>query len=374
MDIFKFLNPTNAMKMEQGQIVNDLKSKMWIERYGKEGEFTLTGEANSGLRDILPEGTFISHVDTDEIMIVENHEIDSTRDTEAEIKITGRSFETLLEQRVSEPPRAYPFVDGSQDYEIAADEPHQQIVTFIKKLITAGSVFYADDAIPYVTVYTWLPNGTIADELLIEHGETGLETAHKLLNGEGLDLRAYRPGPLSRTDAAIPDDHTTLAVHSGTDRSATAVLSYDLGEIENAQYFFSQKPFKTMAVVQGKWVGVRVSLPGTYTGKDRRMLFVDGTGMDDLYNVAPTGAALTKIQTAMARRGLQVLNAQKEVNLVNVNVSKEGTHLTYRKDYHVGDIIMVNGEYNTSAPFRVSEYVEIEDENGVSGYPTLVVP
>lgn len=361
--------------MEQGEIINGLKSKMWIERYGKEGEFTIIGYARTGLKDLLPEGTYISHVDSTEIMIVENHEINGDRENEALITITGRSFETLLEQRVAEPIRAYPHVSGGYDYEQPSQESHWQIVNFINGLISPGHVYYADDAIDYVSNYSWIPDGAVSDEILIKHGRDGLTTVYELLNGEGMDLFTIRPGLFTRGSAAIPDENTVFAVHKGVDRSADLVLSFDMGEIESADYFWSLKPKKTLAVVQGKWVGVRLDIGGPTGVKDkRRMLYVDASGMDNLYNAAPTGATLTKIQNAMLRRGWQALMAQRSVNLVNPNVSKEGTHLTYRKDYNVGDILMVNGEYNTSAPFRVTEYVEFEDETGRGGYPTLDTP
>ncbi len=33
MDIFKFINPVHPTKLDQGQLINGLKSKLWIERY-----------------------------------------------------------------------------------------------------------------------------------------------------------------------------------------------------------------------------------------------------------------------------------------------------------------------------------------------------
>ncbi|MET0787162.1 MAG: hypothetical protein ABWY25_10690, partial [Paenisporosarcina sp.] len=109
MDIFRFANPTNKTKMEQGILINGLKSKMWIERYRDAGEFTLTAGADFNVKSQLPIGSFISHTNTSEIMVVENHEIKDNRDRESEIVITGRSFETILESRIVRFNRSYPF-------------------------------------------------------------------------------------------------------------------------------------------------------------------------------------------------------------------------------------------------------------------------
>jgi len=73
MDVFTFLNPTSPTKMEQGVFVNGLLSKMWVERYRQAGEFRFTAKASSGVREQLPLGAFISHTDTHEIMVVDNH-------------------------------------------------------------------------------------------------------------------------------------------------------------------------------------------------------------------------------------------------------------------------------------------------------------
>lgn len=373
MDIFKFHNPTAQTKMEQGEIVNGLTSKMWVERYGKNGEFTLVGYASSGLRDELPEGTFISHVDTDVIMTVEDHEINSTKDREAMIKITGRSYEQpILENRISEPPRAYPFVDGTQDYEQPTEEAHWQIVNFINGLIDPGHVYYAADGITWISVYSWIPDGVISAARFVRHGRTAIETISEWLAAEGYSLKVIRPGPLTRTSGVIPDENTVIAVINGVDRTDTAVLSFDLGEIEQANYFWSSRPKKTVGIVHSKWLGVRSGTPET--GINKRAVFVDASGLDNNLNAAPTGATLTNLQNGMSKRGLDVVTKSKASSILDVQVSKEGTHLVYRKDYGIGDIIMVQGEYNATAPFRVSEYVEIEDENGMGGYPTLVVP
>jgi hypothetical protein len=59
------------------------------------------------------------------------------------------------------------------------------------------------------------------------------------------------------------------------------------------------------------------------------------------------------------------------VAISNVKIAPNSQNYNYRTDYNVGDIVGVDGEYNTSTTMRVIEYVEIEDENGESGYPTL---
>jgi sulfate adenylyltransferase subunit 1 (EFTu-like GTPase family) len=106
-------------------------------------------------------------------------------------------------------------------------------------------------------------------------------------------------------------------------------------------------------------------------GYDRRMMFVDASDIDSEYTTAPTGTDRTNILAAMKIRGQAELAAQNEVALVKTEPTKNSTIYKYREHYAVGDIITVDGEYNETSSMQISEYVEIEDETGESGYPTL---
>jgi hypothetical protein len=59
------------------------------------------------------------------------------------------------------------------------------------------------------------------------------------------------------------------------------------------------------------------------------------------------------------------------VAIIKAEPTKESTLHKYREHYEVGDVVTVSGAYSEVTTMRISEYVEIEDENGESGYPTL---
>ena len=82
------------------KIVPNLTSKMWVERFSEPGEFEFTAPVYSDILDDLPIGSLVSHVDSQEVMIVENHEFTESKDGKTEIKVSGRSFEVYLENRV----------------------------------------------------------------------------------------------------------------------------------------------------------------------------------------------------------------------------------------------------------------------------------
>lgn len=366
MDILKFNGTTAPTKLEGGEVVEGFKSKMWIERYRESGEFTLVARVSTGMRDKLPVGSLISHIGTTEVMIVENHEISEDEGTASEIIITGRSFETYLENRIVGSNSTFPVTTGLVDYVLALDDCPDQIVTMITDHIYASALLDDDNAIPYVWVENQATATTSPDvERIIKRGSLYARVL-ELLAVDNLGIKTIRPGIWAPVSAG---SSLSLVIHQGTDRSDLVAFSHDTGEIESADYLWSIKKLKNCALVSGKWVEVFVDT--AEAEYDRRMMHVETTDIDNAYSVAPTGTDLTDVLNAMQQRGVEALAAQNEVALAKAEVSKNAPGAIYRTDFDVGDLITVRGQYSEAASMRVSEYVEIEDETGFTAYPTL---
>jgi hypothetical protein len=169
------------------------------------------------------------------------------------------------------------------------------------------------------------------------------------------------------TTPKIP--YTVLNIHKGVDKSKNVMFSYGAGDISAAEYLWSIKKLKTSALVSGKWVEVMIH--GSQVGYDRRVMFVDASDLDDSLSASPTGGTWTDIETKMTIRGREALAAQKAVSIASVQISPNANRYKYRQDYDVGDLVAVDGNYDTSSIMRVTEHVEIEDERGNNSYPTL---
>lgn len=369
MDIFRFHNPTEITKMEQGEIINGIDSKMWIERYRQAGEFTFRAKTSSGLKDKLPRGSFVSHVDTKEIMIVENHEIIDSNKADSEIVITGSGFETFLQNRVvgnfDYPTDTTPYVGAIPDYVVPADYTWYQAVILVKYHIDYPYVVDHNNDLPWVqtsasvsssgpTVPRTLRRGTVYSRLI------------ELLEIDDVGIKIVRPGPWS---GASPG--TAMIMHKGLDRTNEVILSNDTGEIETADYLWSIKRRKTAAVVTSRWM--RVFVPGSGVGYERRVMELDASDIDNYLPEPPSGSDLTDLYNALYQRGLDAIASQNDVALTKAEISRTNVQYRFRIDYDVGDLVSVIGDYNESSIMRVSEYVEIEDATGQSGYPTLAV-
>lgn len=367
MDIFKFINPDHPTKMDQGQIVNGLKSKLWIERYRNAGEFELVSDAEAGIASFLPVGTFISHVESTDIMVVENHEIIDTQGEKTEIKITGRSFESFLEHRVVGSNKDWPTVaSGTDEYVLLAGATYAQAVILIKEHIYAFYLFDDDDAIEYVEVLSDIITPEDAIAKTIKRGSLYTRLI-ELLNIHDLGIKVVRPG--IRSPLGISSENMAMLIHKGQNLTEDIIFSYTSGELDSADYFWSNRNFKNTAYVYGRWLENVVKLGSV--GYNRRTMMVDASDLDSSYSSAPTGTDRDNILFGMYIRGLLSLSGQNNLAIIKAEPTKNSTLYKYRKDYNVGDIVTVAGQYNETAGMRISEYVEVEDETGESGYPTF---
>lgn len=367
MDIFKFTHPTET-RLERGEIIDNIRSKMWVERYRTAGEFQLKAYVNTGIRERLPIGTIISHVDTTEAMIVENHEITDQRGQEPEIVITGRGFESFLDTRVVGSNKTLPTTGPLTEYTLPSAYSWLQAKDLIEDHIYASKLLDDDNALLFTTVQTDVSGTSVAAERVVKRGSLYTRLL-ELLEFDDLGIRVTRPGPWSPLGAASSD--MVITIHAGQNLTNDIVFSHATGEIESAAYLWSNKKLRNCALVSGRWLETLVD--SAATNYDRRMMYVEAADIDNSYPSEPTGADRTAVLNAMQQRGQEALAAQNEVALTNAEVSRNAIKAVYRVDYNVGDIITVHGDYDESSIRRISEYVEIEDETGQSGYPTLAM-
>jgi hypothetical protein len=367
MDLFRFLNPTAPTKFEQGVIINGLTSAIWIERYREAGEFTLKARVDSDLRRLLPVGTFISHVDTKEIMVVENLEVNNDQDLSSEITFTGRSFETLLEQRVVGTNKTFPRDASSELYGIYFGPIGEQAVTLIEDHILAENLIDDNDALPYVSVLSTVPEDVFNIAVSFNKDQVYSQLI-ELLSQQNIGIKTIRPNGLSPLGPSSPN--AALLIYQGVDRSSTVILSNDLGDIAEADYFWSNKKFKNTALVTSTWFEIMIKASA---GIGRRVMYVDGSDLDENYEEAPTGALRDDVIDRMTMLGEKALAKQKEIVITNVETSRNFGKYVYGVDFDLGDIITVVGGYHESTKVQVVEYVKIEDETGRFEYPTLAV-
>lgn len=362
MDFFKFTSGTSPTLLENGQFINNLENSMWIERYSAPGEFSFTAYMSTDLGNFLPLGTLVSHMDTSEVMIVENQEVQENQEDDPYIIITGRSFVSFLENRIIgvNAARSSNFVS---DYTLSADDVWDQIVLMINQHVKSG-VADTNDALTDIQATTALGTGGESIARTIEQG-TVLERVLELLDVDNMGIKTVR----KNFNAGSPSG-TEIQIYKGTDKSQSVRFSWLHGDMEAANYLLSLKDFKNAALVKGQYVWTVVETGPTKF--ERRTMFIDASDIDSHITPAPTGD-VSAIVAKMTTRGNEALAKQNTITISQSDIS-ENTQFKYRRDYGLGDLITLESNFNQSFVMKVVEYAEIEDENGESGHPTLALP
>jgi len=311
-------------------------------------------------------------VDTREVMFVNSHHIDEdVKDREPEIVITGVSLDGWLKHRsVGGDIETY-VIFGDRlftnhfPHQIPMDTSWEQAVALFDTHVTNTFGGNLDDIPGFVAISNQQHIGpTTSQERIIRHGRLDV-AIRELLSIDDFGIKVVRPNP----DNVDPTT-TEFRIHNGFDRTADVIFSFAFGDLQNAEYFWTDDGMKTEYFCVSTYFELR-SAEGPI-GFNRRILFVDCTDIDGHLSddeVISSGLS-SAFGNLMDIRGQQALRAQQAKALLSTDVSKS-TRYVFRKDYDVGDIVTVTGNYDVSSIKRVSEYVEFQDENGESGYPTL---
>ena len=361
MDLIKLRSVTShPTQLTIGEAITGYTRAIWVEKYRNPGTFRIEAPLSSGLREFLPEGTFVTHQDTETVMYVENHEIDQKKNEDPTIKISGRCFTAYLEERTLGDYMAF-FSTQIVDYVLASDETWDQVVTMIDSHIV--NPLDPNDGLIGVEVDHVCTGAVTIEERPMRQGHVH-QGVIEVLKVDDLGIKSVRP---TNSEPSI-----IFRVHRGENVSKKVRFSWTRGDLENVKYFFSNKKLKTQVRVMGRWVQMIVNPTGV-DNFGRRTGLLDATDIDQHENAYPSGGALFLVESAMAARGRQWLKAQSRVSITQADVS-ENTTIRFRKDYDIGDLVTVDGDFGSSAVMRVVEYAETEDETGTSGHPTLAIP
>lgn len=356
MELFKFA-PDSSLYLADGEAINGMDSIVWTERYREAGEIKISAKLSSGLREVLPIGSLVSHTATREVMIIENHQIKDDGKETPILEISGRTLETFLENRIVGSDQPFPITPITK-YSLASANSGTQAKTLIQDHIT--STYYSADNLPGIVVDA-LATGSVAEARDVSRGEV-YKSLLEILAIEELGIRVERPST---------DQYTRFYIYDGANKTSSVVFSWQVGDLDNTEYLWSSKNYKNQAIVTGKWVEVRYFGAGDLY-YNARVMYIDGKDIDDVWETAPTLGDLTAVQNAMTTRAKQMLANQRFVQIAKTDVSATA-RFKFREDYNVGDLVRVDGNYGAIETMRVIEHVEIQDESGSSSYPTLAI-
>jgi hypothetical protein len=367
LDMFRFVpNPASPTTLDGGQAISNYISAMWIERYQDCGEFEIKATLSSGLREFLPLDTFISRPCTFEVMVVENHEINDNGDIDPILTISGRTMFSLLDRRVVGA-NLIRLSMNAQQYQLYTNTRSYQTVNMIN-----DHIYYSgdlSDRFDNMVASTSIVTEPTAPTRTIRFGNL-LDAVKSIAALDDQGFRILRRSPWYIYNGSAGSTH--FSIYKGVDKSATVIFSYERGDISKAQYLWTNKDYKNYAFIMGQKFYAYTGNPAN-AKTERRMMTLDAGDIEYHYPDPPSVQDQSWINGDMKNRGDEAIATKKKISMSQVDISPY-TNYFYRRDYGMGDLVTVDGNFGVMQKMRVIEHVEIEDENGSSAHPTLAVP
>lgn len=322
-------------------------SLIWTERYSEYGEFTLELPSTKVPYSSIAVNRYLENTDSQTLMRIETVERRHRSQDDDRVIVTGRSFESFLEERYIAP---------------NVDDEHWTIIgnvawvasQLVKRICVDGTEYSDRDIIPNLIV---APNDLSDVQAEVKQPIKDLYSGVKeLCEEDGFGFRI-------RFD---PDTKThTFKAYRGTDHSSgqnelpVIIFSGDFDVLNNVSTYDSVMDMKNVAYVHAESIIREVYLGSSRpSGLNRRVLYVDA---NDIKN--PTNGKLDS-------RGRIELRKHRRIRLVDGEVESTPTY-KYRRDYSLGSLVdFVDAKGNKSV-VRVSEYITTIDEEGVRSYPTF---
>jgi hypothetical protein len=391
MDVM-VLNPSTYLPWE---LVEGYDSMIWTERYLEASEFKLKSSQIQYTKSKLPVGTFISLRDSKEVMVVESCNITEDEEGTKIVEVSGRSYESFLENRVMFA------LEYQKPWKVRKNYRYSEAMAFLiwTYLVSKGNQDASKDVGVISDKYglenvcvslstsvseqpqeLWFEAGNVYDKFL-EFGNLGKLGIRCIRPSEGtakvvhFDISAAtsRGNMLSESKAGITE--LRFDIFTGVNRTKDqtnrkpVIFHYSSGDLKTPSYLESIKDYKTSVMVVssiGAWeIFPSANSDTTIAGTRRRQLFMDGGSPAE----NQTNDDFLKQFTELARKELA---AHKKVHLFDGEVSPTSQYV-YGRDYFLGDKISIIAEFDFVENMQVTEYIRTEDVEGDRGYPTLSI-
>lgn len=346
---------------QPGDTIQNFETLAWVERYKEAGDFQLVVKNEVSILTALPLGVLISHTDTKEVMIVENHEINRDAEKNLLITVSGRSFETFAENRIT----------GAYDLSIVNPAGGATYIQFLSSrtsaaaastLLKAGlepGTALAADAITNLLVQTDIRVFDTAMEHVVKRGDV-YSRVLEFLDLAGAGLKTIRPNGAQTT--------MNLVISDGLDLRTSLIFYAQYEDLDDAKYFWSIKGYKNYTMIAAH-IHARTyrhrDVLVDVTGLDRRVLYTAADDLEGTYS-PPTATDV------VASRAQSALDENKKVSLIQAQISKTAKP-KFKIDYDVGDLVTVFGEFGTAQSMRVTEHILTVDKDGMRGFPSLTI-
>lgn len=336
-------------------LVIDTKTAMiWTDRYNKCGDFELHFSTKSNIYSYIDKKYYLSFDMSEHRMIVESILISSNAESGDNVKVSGRSLESLLERRI---------VWGQRDI---TGTPHAIIKTLINEAI-----------INPVNTDRRISNFIFEDST--DPAILGLSSVSLQLFGNNLysiicDIcKAFGIGFKITFNSS---NQFVFKLYIGVDRSQAQFInpyvtfSSENDNIISSQYLTTIVNQRTVSLVGGEGEGASRKMVscGSGSGIDRREIFTDAGDISSQVD----GATLTaeEYNSRLTERGNTDLAQCNEEEMFSGQADATRSYI-YGIDFSMGDIVQTADNYGHSGRSMITEFIISSGQSGLMMYPTF---
>lgn len=346
------------------EVFDRFESLIWTERFAEIGDFQLVVTSTARTRSTFTTGTRLAMNTSYRVMTVETVEDTIDTDGKAMLKVSGRSLEALLDDRVAKDVLG----DLTTNPKWTLTGIPGDIARKIFHDICVTGVLDPADRIPFIFEGApMFPADDIAEPQTNITMDVDLQTVYdavkQICGMYDLGFRLVRNQDTSQL---------YFSIYSGVNRTTNqtavgaVVFSPDLDNLQNTSELTTIAQSKNVAYVFSP-AGIAVVYangvdPGV-EGFERRILMVRA---DDITSDTPN------VQAALQQRGLQELANHRGVSAFDGELNQNAAY-RYGVDYQLGDLVEKRNSDGVTNQMRVTEQIFASDQQGERSYPTLAM-
>ncbi len=353
-------------------IVDTYTSLIWTDRYDEAGDFELYLPVSTEMIDLLQKDRYLWNSDSssrfkydntlgysvlDNLMIIEDIRIISDIEEGNNLKVTGRSLESILDRRI---------IWKQKNFE--AKGLQSAIFELINENIISPSI--SARIIP--NFHTWNCRDTSISDIKITKqfmGESLYDAIKDLCQEHHVGFHVC----LHRTNGNF-----YFQLYRGTDHSYAqtdntyVIFSPDFENILNSEFYESNIDYKNVCLVGGEEDGsaktTEVAGDAYMSGLARRETYYDGSSVSKTTEDKTLTDAEYKAK--LLEEGEKALKDCRMTREFEGEVETSRTFV-YGKDFVMGDIVELTNEYGLESRVRIKEFIMNQDDSGYKAYPTF---
>lgn len=345
-----------------GTVIDVFESFIWTERHRAMGDFQIDLLPTKANRQTFRPGTLLTVDDSFRVGKIETLEDKITQEGKALLVVTGRTIESILDDRVAMPDWASTTITPKWSLTGLPAALMRQIFHDI----CIGGDLGLEDTLPISEGSSLYPEDTIAepgDEIAVDfEPDTVYNDIKAIADQFDLGFRIVRD---PNTGILYFDVYTGIDRTSQQSSYTPVVFSPDFGNLQNTRELTSIAGAKNVAYVYspvGNEAVYAQDVDPSISGFDRQIILVKADDITD----TDSGVASAK----MIQRGNEALAASRAFSGFDGEISQNSIYI-YGKHYNLGDLVELRNSDGATDQMQVTEHIRVSDSQGERSYPTL---